>query len=363
MLKLVMGEVFAGRYELVDLLGTGGAGDVWRVWDWRDRSYQAGKVLRQSDSASLMRFVRETGWRFDHPHIVAPTGWAGEDDRVIFAMPIVHGGSLAELIKSYGPLPEDWVLPALGQLLEALAVVHDAGLVHRDIKPANLLLQPGTQPDVVLSDFGTAAPQGEPRLTRLTQVVGTPGYMSLEAFAGADPEPRQDLYSAAVVAVEALTGKRPSAGAVARGGVAVPSQYLGTPLGDFLGHLLAPAPQRTPSAHAALEELAGIDPAPNDGEPVIVTEKIPPLPHGWTDAGPLPRPQASSQPGIAMTDGGAHHDPSAIAPAGAPQTQPPEKTTHHRPAKTGHPKIALTIGIIAVLAGIVLVVLGIMMLG
>lgn len=54
-----MGEIFAGRYELVDLLGTGGMGDVWRVWDHREGGYRAGKVLRQSDSTSLLRFMRE----------------------------------------------------------------------------------------------------------------------------------------------------------------------------------------------------------------------------------------------------------------------------------------------------------------
>ena len=74
-----MGEVFAGRYEFVDLLGDGGMGTVWRVWDRRERAYRAAKVLKQSDSASLLRFVRETSWRIEHPHVVTPLGWSAED--------------------------------------------------------------------------------------------------------------------------------------------------------------------------------------------------------------------------------------------------------------------------------------------
>ena len=117
-------------------------GTVWRVWDVRDRTYRAAKMLQQSDSASLLRFVRETGTRIDHPHVVAPTGWSAEDDRVLFAMPLIGGGSVATLIADYGPLPATLVRTLTLQLLDALVAVHAAGIVHRDVKPANLLLEP-----------------------------------------------------------------------------------------------------------------------------------------------------------------------------------------------------------------------------
>ena len=279
----VMGEIFAGRYELVDLLGTGGMGDVWRIWDHRDGGYRAGKVLRQSDSTSLLRFMREARWRFDHPHLLAPSGWAGEDDRIIFAMPLVHGGSAAGLLRDYGPLPQTWVLPAIGQLLEALHVIHSAGLVHRDVKPANILLRPGTVPDIVLSDFGTAAPIAEPRLTRVTQVIGTPGYMSPEARYGADPEPAQDLYAVGILLIELLTGARPGQDEPAQ----VPPRFAGTPLGNVIAHLIADVPARVTSAAQAWRELAAVVPEPQIGEPVEVFDQIEPLPAGWGPQGPL----------------------------------------------------------------------------
>ncbi|HZC26019.1 MAG TPA: serine/threonine protein kinase, partial [Actinopolymorphaceae bacterium] len=100
-----MGEVFAGRYELVDLLGEGGMGSVWRAYDHRTGTYLAAKVLRQSDAGSLLRFVREQSLRVRHPHVLAPLGWAGEDDRVLFTMELVRGGSVAGLLGDYGAVP------------------------------------------------------------------------------------------------------------------------------------------------------------------------------------------------------------------------------------------------------------------
>ncbi len=100
-----MGEVFAGRYELVDPIGRGGVGAVWRAWDHRRRRYVAAKVLQQSDAHSLLRFVREQALRIDHPHVLAPASWAADDDKVLFTMDLVAGGSLVHLIGDYGPLP------------------------------------------------------------------------------------------------------------------------------------------------------------------------------------------------------------------------------------------------------------------
>ncbi|MGD8149594.1 hypothetical protein [Ornithinimicrobium sp. Y1694] len=70
-----MGEVLGGRYELVDPLGEGGAGVVWRAWDHRESRYVAAKVMRQADAASLLRFVREQAVRIEHPHVLTPLGW------------------------------------------------------------------------------------------------------------------------------------------------------------------------------------------------------------------------------------------------------------------------------------------------
>jgi len=86
-----VGELFVGRYELVDPLGHGASGVVFRTRDHSEHEYVAAKVLRQVDAPALMRFVREQSMRVRHAHVVPVLGWAGTDDRVLFTMPIVAG--------------------------------------------------------------------------------------------------------------------------------------------------------------------------------------------------------------------------------------------------------------------------------
>lgn len=288
-----MGEVFAGRYELVDLLDSGGVGSVWRTWDHREATYLAAKVLRQSDGESLLRFVRETSRRIDHPHVLTPLGWAGEDDRVLFTMPLVRGGSLATLLGDFGALPAGWAAELLRQTLSALDAVHRAGLVHRDVKPGNLLLDAtgSGRPHLRLSDFGAAAHVEGPRLTRADTVIGTPGYFAPEQVRGADPDPVQDLYAAGVVALQVLTGRPPSpAGDLPP---YRPASALEHGLADLLAELTAVEPTRRPvdaaQARARLDAIpgsqelaAGADP----DLPVEVFDHVPDLPDGWTAHGP-----------------------------------------------------------------------------
>ncbi|SDT02962.1 serine/threonine-protein kinase [Jiangella sp. DSM 45060] len=280
-----MGEVFAGRYELVDVLGRGGMGDVWRVWDLRERVFRAAKLQRQSDGAALLRFVRESSTRVDHPHVLTPSSWWADDGRVLFVMPIVAGGSVAVLLADHGALGDWWTATLGGQLLAGLAAVHAAGLVHRDVKPSNLLLEPTGvgAPLLRLSDFGIAARTDEPRLTNAAEVVHTPGYSAPEARRGADPDPRQDLYAAGVVLTELLTGRRPDATSE----VTAPPG----PLAGVIARLVATDPAgRFGSAAEALDALRSvpIPPPPPSAEPVEVFEQLPPWPAGWGPGGPTP---------------------------------------------------------------------------
>lgn len=206
-----MGEVFAGRYEFVEPIADGGMGAVWVVWDRRDRLHRAAKLLRQSDAGTLIRFVREQAVRIDHDHCVTPRGWSAEDDRVLFTMDLVRGGSVHDLIGDYGALPAPWAATLLDQLLMALEAVHGVGFVHRDVKPANLLLEPtgAGRPHLRLGDFGVAVSLSEPRLTAGPTVLGTPGYRAPEQKAGADPHPGQDLWAVGIVLAQMLVGRRP----------------------------------------------------------------------------------------------------------------------------------------------------------
>ncbi|MEW2518656.1 serine/threonine-protein kinase [Actinacidiphila alni] len=305
-----MGEVFAGRYELVDPIGRGGVGAVWRAWDHRRRRYVAAKVLQQRDAHALLRFVREQAMRIDHPHVLAPASWAADDDKVLFTMDLVRGGSLSHLIGDYGPLPPHYVCVLLDQLLSGLTAVHAEGVVHRDIKPANILLEAtGTgTPHLRLSDFGIAMRKGEPRLTETDYVVGTPGYFAPEQLVGAEPDVPADLYAVGLVALYLLGGQKPDAQAISERFLAagMPPAPMGVPepLWQVIGALLQPDPHarfRTATgarkALSAAVEMLGEPPA--DDEPVEVFDQIGPLPEGFGPGGPLPAsaPAAPAAPG------------------------------------------------------------------
>ena len=206
-----MGETHVGRYELIDRIGDGGMGAVWRVRDLKSGEIVAAKVLRQSNADGLLRFIREQAVRIHHPHIIVPLGWAGDDDKVLFTMPLVTGGSLEVLIGDFGPLPPLFASEILRQVLDALAAVHAAGVIHRDVKPSNILLEAtGTGlPHAYLSDFGIAVDPTAPRLTVAGAIPGTPGYAAPELARLADPSPATDLYAAGMVAIAMLTGGPP----------------------------------------------------------------------------------------------------------------------------------------------------------
>ncbi|MFJ5077212.1 serine/threonine-protein kinase [Streptomyces sp. NPDC088553] len=349
-----MGEVFAGRYELVDPIGRGGAGAVWRAWDHRRRRYVAAKVLLQSDAHTLLRFVREQALRIDHPHVLAPASWAADDDKVLFTMDLVAGGSLAHVIGDYGPLPPRFVCILLDQLLSGLATVHAEGVVHRDIKPANILMDvTGTgRPHLRLSDFGISMRKGEPRLTETNYVVGTPGYFAPEQLLGAEPDFTADLFAVGLVALYLLQGRKPDSQALVEHflthGTPGAPEGVPEPLWQVLAGLLQPDPQarfRTATgARKALTAAVDMLPEPRpDEERVEIFDQLGPLPSGFGPQGPTgtagPTAPAGPAVGAATAAQGAPVSASTAAAPGAvptpaaapvpPQQQPPQP--HYRP--------------------------------
>ncbi|MFB9315464.1 serine/threonine-protein kinase [Nocardioides plantarum] len=230
----------AGRYHLLEELGAGATGTVHRAWDLREQRFVAVKLLRaharapdpgdHRPSARLGCFVREQSVRITHPHVAAPTGWIADDDRVALTMDLFGGGSLADLVAARRgePFGASYVAVLLGQLLDALAAVHAAGVVHRDVKPANLLLESTGhgRPHLRLGDFGVAAVVGRPHDDG---PLGTPGFAAPEQLAGAAPDPRQDLYAAGVTA-RRLLGRAPG------------------PLDELVADLVQPDPDRRPAS-------------------------------------------------------------------------------------------------------------------
>jgi eukaryotic-like serine/threonine-protein kinase len=201
----------AGRYALLERIGQGGSGSVWKAWDRRDKRYVGAKVLESGtcDLEPLLRFVHEQWLRIEDPHVLTPIGWAAEDDVVLLVTELVRGGSLQDLLAAHRRLPESYAVVLLDQLLQALVAVHAHGVVHGDVKPANILLEAtgSGRPHLRLADFGVAtAAAGGVRFEPGTP-VGTPGYLAPEQRrTGAVPHPSQDVYASGVVGRRMLAG-------------------------------------------------------------------------------------------------------------------------------------------------------------
>ncbi|MCH0538757.1 protein kinase [Streptomyces sp. MUM 203J] len=344
-----MGEVFAGRYELIDPIGRGGVGAVWRAWDQRRRRYVAAKVLQQSDAHTLLRFVREQALRIDHPHVLAPASWAADDDKVLFTMDLVSGGSLAHVIGDYGPLPPRFVCTLLDQLLSGLAAVHAEGVVHRDIKPANILMEvTGTgRPHLRLSDFGISMRKGEPRLTETNFVVGTPGYFAPEQLMGAEPDFPADLFAVGLVGLFLLQGQKPDADALVEyfqaWGTPGAPEGVPEPLWQVLAGLLQPDPEaRFRTATGARKALtSAVEMLPevtSEEEPVEVFDQIGPLPPGYGPEGPAPLPPVP--PTSPSETGSFHLAPPPQPPAAPRQLSVPRQPPPHRPAPQPAPALS-----------------------
>jgi serine/threonine-protein kinase len=353
-----VGEVFAGRYELLDPVAVGGMGAVWCVLDRADHQLKAAKILRQSDAASLLRFVREQSLRIDHSHVVTPQSWAGMDDRVLFTMPLVRGGSVSHLLKEYGVLPVRWVALLVDQTLQALEAVHAAGIVHRDVKPANLLLEPTGRgmPHLRLTDFGIAIPLDEPRMTRTSMIVGSPGYMAPEQWRGADPDARADIYSVGRVGITMLTGVRPPA---EDADVDLAPYRTGEPghdaLLDLLGRAVSRDPEhRPPTATAMREELRALDLTsrpPEPGEDITVEDAfgdVVTLANGSLTPGPTAGPTGAPTATLAATG-------RATSVLGADPTRVQHAPARRRSAVPGVALIA--VGLASLVAAVLLLLL------
>jgi eukaryotic-like serine/threonine-protein kinase len=208
-----------GPFRLLDELGRGGMGIVYRAWDEPLRRVVALKVLRpeHAEAADRLRLVREAqlAARFQNDHAVTIHSVVDPADGLPYlVMEYVRGQTLAELIGS-GQRPEPRRLATLvAQVALALDAAHTAGLVHRDVKPSNILID-STTGRAKITDFGLARSLSAPiGITREGVVAGTPAYMSPEqARGGAELDLRTDLYSLGATLYEALTGQPPFAGA------------------------------------------------------------------------------------------------------------------------------------------------------
>lgn len=219
------GTVLAGRYELRNLLASGGMAEVWEGLDRVLQRRVAVKVLHPhlaADEAFRLRFRAEAvaAARLRHPSIIAIFDTCHDRGTEAIVMELLHGRTMREFLDERSRLDPDEVVAIGADVADALQTAHTAGVIHRDIKPANILLCDDGR--VVVTDFGIAKVRDSGDLTTTGIMLGTVKYLSPEQVASEQVDPRTDQYALGVVLYEALcgtppfTGENPAAIALAR---------------------------------------------------------------------------------------------------------------------------------------------------
>ena len=200
-----------GDYEILNELGSGGMGRVYKVRNVISDRIEAMKVLlpdlagRQELAARFLREIKLMA-ALNHPNIAALRTAFTADNQLVMIMEYVEGTTLAERLE-HGPIPAAQAVNYIDQVLNALSYAHQQHVIHRDIKPANMMLT--SQGVVKLMDFGIARAGDEHSLTMTGTTLGSLGYMSPEQVKGETTDARSDLYSVGVSLYEMVTGQRP----------------------------------------------------------------------------------------------------------------------------------------------------------
>ncbi len=270
------GQLLDGRYRVLEPLGSGGGGAVYKVEDQRDKSLCALKLLAgfvAEDPGRLEYFRHEFALisRLRHPHLARALAFGQADERYYYTTELVAGQNLSSFCAAHPPA--EWLLPIV-QALRVLNYLHTAGLVHLDVKPGNLLVSADDdgRPVVKLVDFGMVGTRGN----RLDSVRGTIPYVAPEVVRGGEIDGRADLYSLGATLYEIVSGAPPFPDADpmkslerrlnARPGELV-SDLIEPSLAAWIMRLLEPDPgRRFASAAAALNAL------PGTSEPLLFVE-------------------------------------------------------------------------------------------
>lgn len=216
----MIGKTIAGRYEILQKLGEGGMGVVYKAMQTSVERIVALKILHPymtGNEEALKRFQREakTTSKLRQTNAIHIYDFGVEGDLSFLVMEYIEGESLDDVIRKSGPLELPRFANIVRQVCYALAEAHDLGIVHRDLKPSNIYLsrkRDGSE-EVKVLDFGIAKVVGEQQgMTRLTQtgmIIGTPQYMSPEQVEGLPLDHRSDIYSLGIIMYELLTGETP----------------------------------------------------------------------------------------------------------------------------------------------------------
>jgi len=263
------GYLVAGRYRLLDQVGRGAMGIVWRSRDeLLDRDVAVKQIVlppmasATEADASYERTLREarTAARLSHPGLVTIFDVVEEQGTPWIVMELVRARPLDQVIAEDGPLPPEQAAQLGRGLLEALVAAHAAGVLHRDVKPSNVLISGDGK--AVLTDFGIATIQGDPGLTQAGLVVGTPGFAPPERVRGEPATPASDLWSLGATLYAAVEGRGPfdraggSAAIVASVATeSAPRAPSAGPLGPVIEALLRVDPAQRPDAATTAQML------------------------------------------------------------------------------------------------------------
>jgi serine/threonine protein kinase len=275
------GRVIAGRYRLDAPIGRGAMGVVWRARDQlldRDvaiKEVQIADTLTEEERATaFQRTLREakTAARLNHPAVVTVYDVAEDGGRPWIVMQLIHAQSLDQVLAASGPLSPRRAAEMARQLLSALSVAHAAGVMHRDVKPSNVLL--GSDDRAVLTDFGIATFQDDPKLTQTGMVMGSPGFTAPERIRGEDASPASDLWSLGATVYAAVEGHGPfekRGGAITTMSAIINEEAPEAPaagaLGPVIAALLRREPVDRPDASAAARMITDVLPQLPDRPP------------------------------------------------------------------------------------------------
>ncbi|MEZ6186354.1 MAG: protein kinase [Planctomycetota bacterium] len=320
------GVTIAGKYTLLERLGRGGFGAVYRARQEVDGRLVALKLLHPrwaSAPEARQRFLREVAaaQAFVHKHAVQVRDYGSADDGSLYlSMDLAPGETLRELLRREGKLPPAEALALARQVLDALAEAQDAGIVHRDLKPENLMVDSGPQGlQVRILDFGIAkaidevrqGDGGEEGITATGQALGTLRYMSPEQAAGDPVDGRSDLYALSTVLYECLAGRAPLEAESAQRFLWRLATAEPPPLGPHCPtaprqlivaieqNLAKDREQRHPDARAFRQALSGLTLAPTvrgPEEPAAAPTPRPRIEPSGATTRPEPRASAEGKP-------------------------------------------------------------------
>ena len=357
-----------GPYQLRELIGRGGMGEVFRAFDTRRNRIVALKRLTADladDADFTSRFRRESELvaQMREPHVIPIHDFGEIEGRLFIDMRLVEGVDLGTVLEREGPMAPARAVDIIGQVARALDAAHRDGLVHRDVKPSNVLIdhEGGDDEFVYLIDFGIARGAGNTNLTASGAVMGTAAYMSPERFEGKGDH-RVDIYALGCVLYETLTGTVP---------------FPGELLTQMYAHLHNAPPRPSarrpgvpPGLDRVIERAMAKDPEQRFGragelvaaarQALAAPSRQPAPVQGFYQPGPAPAPQSGPgrPPGYTTPPGGhqwpgPHQQPPPYPgpPPGPPGGPPPQKPSSNR----------LPLIIAGAVVAVVIVVLGVIL--